>query len=573
MKRIWTMGMLFLIMAVVMMGCTGTTDPKEAQVVTPEAPAAEAPAAVESTPESAIKEGGVVRYAAFGTAPGLFNPVLQSNSFDVYEMEVMFEGLLRKSMTNELEACLAESFSVSEDKRTLTFKLRENVKWHDGEPFTAEDVKFTFEFICHPDYAGPYSAVAKAISGYDEYFEGKADHVSGIEVIDPNTVSITTKEVDATMTEKICTSILITPKHIWESVPVKQALEQTELLRNPVGTGPFKISKFVPDQYVEMVANDLYWNGRPHVDKYIVQVANPETAQTQIINNEVEMLAVKQMNPDDLDYYKSAGVFVDTISFDAAMNLGVNNSNELLKDKRVRQAFAYAIDREAIVRDILYGYGTVANVPYKPDFWANPEDGLNAYTYNPQKAIELLEEAGWQYKADEKQMYKDGKPVKLSLKYYSGNKQVESIAPFIQQALKEVGVQIDLQISEYSTMLADMKSGDFELYIAAHKNGVAGDMKSQYNSAFTPPNGTNYSRFSNSRVDELSEQGLRLLSTDERKPIYVEIAKILNEELPIVYLYHWHQGMAMNSKLKNVQLTPNSMLGINYQTEKWYFEE
>ena len=568
MKRIFTLGTLIWIIAAVMMGCASKAEPKDSTAV-----AQVETEANTGTNASSIKEGGTVRYASFGTAPGIFNPVLQSNSFDVYEMEVMFEGLLRKSMTNELEPCLAESFSVSEDKQTLTFKLRENVKWHDGEPFTAEDVKFTFEFICHPDYAGPFSAIGKAIAGSDEYLAGTAHEVSGIKIIDPSTVSITTRDVDATMMERLCTSILIIPKHVWGDIPVKQALEQTELLRNPVGTGPFKISKFVPDQYVEMVANDLYWNGRPHVDKYIIQVANPETAQTQIINNEVDILAVKQMNPDDLDYYKSAGIFVDTISFDAAMNLGVNNSVEILNDKRVRQAFAYAIDREAIVRDILYGYGTVANVPYQPDFWANPKEGLNTYKYNPQKAIELLEEAGWKYRKDEKQMYKNGKPVAFTLKYYSGNKQVESMAPFIQQSLREIGIPVDLQISEYSTMLADMKSGDFELYIAAHKNGVAGDMKMQYNSAYAPPNGTNYSRFSNSRVDELSEQGIRLLSIEDRKPIYYEISKILNEELPIVYLYHWHQGMAINGKLKGVQVTPNSLLGINYQTEKWYFED
>ena len=526
-----------------------------------------------SNSEMPIRLGGTVRYAAFGTAPGIFNPVLQSNSFDVYEMEVMFEGLLRKNLSNELEACLAKDYSISADNKLLTFNLREDVKWHDGEDFSAKDVKFTFEFMSHPDYSGPYTSIASAIKGYDEYNQGLTDEVSGIVIVDNFTISIETKIVDATMMEKICTSILIIPEHIWGDIPVSKALEQTELLRNPVGTGPFKISEFVPDQYVEMAANELYWNGIPNIEKYIVQVANPETAQSQIINGEVEILAVKQMNPDDLAYYKEAGINVEKISFDAAMNLGVNNSLEILNDKRVRQAFAYAINREAIVRDILYGYGTVANIPYQPDFWGNPKEGLNEYTHNPQKAIELLKSVGWDYKESDNKMFYNGKPVKFVLKYYSGNKQVESIAPFIQQALKEIGIQVDLQISEYSTMLTDIKNGDYDLYIAAHKNGVAGDLRMQFNSAYAPPTGTNYSRYSNKRVDELTEQGLQILDFDSRKPIYHEISQILNDELPIVFLYHLHQGMAIEGKLRNVQITPNSQLGINYQTEKWYFEE
>jgi len=548
-----------LAMTLVLPGCS----PKSDQSV-PDTEAGKA--------EQSEAGGGTVRYAAFGTAPGVFNPVLQNNSFDVYEMEVMFEGLLRKNVKLELEPCLAESYSISEDKKTVTFKLRDGVQWHDGQPFTAEDVQFSFEFIGHPDYPGPYGSVVKAITGAAAYKNKEAEHIEGIKIIDPHTISITTDIVDAAAVEKIGVMGII-PKHVWEKVDVKSSLEATDLLRNPVGTGPFKISKFVPDQYVEMAANDNYWNGRPKVDKYIIQVANPETAQSQLINSDVDMLAVKQMNPDDLNYYKENGVEVQEVSFDAAMGMGVNNSMPIFNDKRVRQAFAYAINREAIVKDILYGYGKVANIPYKLDFWAAPASGLNEYKYDPNKAIELLKEAGWEYKESEKQMYKDGKPVKFTLKYYSGNKQVENIAPFIQQSMKDIGIQIDLQIAEFSTMLAEIKKGEFELYVMAQMNGTAGDMKALLHTDSIPPNGTNYTHYSNKKVDELTVKGLQSLSIEDRKPIYNELSAIINEELPIVYLYHWSQGIAINGKLKGVQASSNTQLGMNYQSEKWYFEK
>ena len=552
---------LVVVYSMILSGCSPNTTQE---------PTGSGESAQQGGTEETIQKGGTVRYAAFGAAPGVFNPVLQSNSFDIYEMEVMFEGLLKKNLENQLEPCLAESFSISEDNKTVTYKLRDGVKWHDGQPLTVEDVQFTFEFIGHPDYPGPYGSTVQPIKGAAAYKNGETQHIEGIQIIDPLTISITTDEVKATSLELITTTVRIIPKHIWEKVDIKKSLEATELLRHPVGTGPFKMGKFVPDQYVEMVANDDYWNGRPIIDKYIIQVSNPETAQSQIINGEIDMLAVKQMNSDDLDYYKSNGIEVKEISFDAAMGLGVNNAMEIFNDKKVRQAFAYAIDREAIVRDILYGYGSVANIPYK--VWDIP-NGINEYKYNPDKAIELLKEAGWEYRENEKQMYKNGKPVKFTLKYYSGNKQVENIAPFIQQSLKNIGIQIDLQIAEYSTMLTEIKKGEFELYIMAQKNGVAGDMEALIHTDRVPPKGTNYTHFSNQKIDELSTKGLQYLTTEERQPIYHELSLLLNEEIPIIYLYHWSQGIAINGKLKGVHTTHNSQLGINYGVEKWYLEK
>lgn len=552
---------LVFVSSMILSGCSPNTTQE---------PVSTGESAQQGGTEGVIQKGGTVKYAAFGTAPGAFNPVLQSNSFDVYEMEVMFEGLLMKNLEFQLEPCLAEAFSISEDNKTVTYKLRDGVKWHDGQPLTVEDVQFTFEFIGHPDYPGPYGSTVQPIKGSAAYKKGETQHIEGIQIIDPRTISITTDEVKASSLEIISTVVKIIPKHIWEKVDIKKSLEATELLRNPVGTGPFKLGKFVPDQYVEMVANDDYWNGRPIIDKYIIQVSNPDTAQSQIINGEVDMLAVKQMNPDDLEYYKSNGIEMNMISFDAAMGLGVNNAMEIFNDKRVRQAFAYAIDREAIVRDILYGYGSVANIPYK--VWDIPE-GLNEYKYNPDKAIELLEEAGWEYKENEKTMYKNGKPIVFTLKYYSGNKQVETMAPFIQQNFKNIGVQVDLQIAEYSTMLAEIKKGEFELYVMAQKNGVAGDMEALIHTDRVPPKGTNYTHFSNKKIDELATKGLQYLKTEERQPIYHELSLLLNEEMPIIYLYHWNQGIATNGKLKGVQTTSNSQLGINYEVEKWHLEK
>lgn len=516
------------------------------------------------------KKGGTVRYAVWSSPKGVFQPALSNDNYDFSVYALVFDGMLKMNPKGELEPCLAKSYVVSQDSKTVTFKLRDNIKWHDGEPFTAEDVKYTFEFMGDPDYSGPYGSLIKPIKGAEAFKNKQTQHIEGIKVVDPNTISITTENINANALLNYGFSIRIIPKHIWEKIGAKAASEDVEALRSPVGTGPFKMSKFIPDQYVELVANDNYWNKRPNIDKIILQVTNPETAQAQMLNGEIDFMAISQMNPDDLELYKSKNIQIQEIFGNSYQYVGMNNDLEIFKDKKVRQAFAYAINREGILKDILYGYGEVANNPYRSDFWAFPS-GLNEYKYDVNKAIGMLKEAGWEYKESKHQMYRNGNPVKFTLKYPSGNKAREQAAVIIQQDLKKIGIQTDLQIMEFSTALDMIKKGDYELCLMGMGGSIGDpDIRRFYGSDYIAPKGLNLSRMNNSKLDELLEKGLNYMKIEERKPIYNEVAMLLNDEMPIVYLYFWNEGRAINGKLKGVQVFSGTSY---YDVENWYFEK
>lgn len=512
-------------------------------------------------------KGGTVKFGVWNSPPGVFNPVLATNDYDYNVTYLVFEGMIAQTPKGELEPGLAKSWTVSDDGKTFTFKLRDNVKWQDGTPFTADDVKYTFEFVGSPDYSGGRASYITPIAGADAYKKGQAQSISGIKVIDPNTISITTTNKYSSGLLNFGAGIQIIPKHIWEKVGPKNAATATDVLRNPIGTGPFKMSKFVPDQYVELSANDNYWGGRPNLGKIILQVANQDTAQAQLLNGDINMMTLSQLDKQDLDLYKSKNINVITSELNAYQYMGLNDSMEIFKDKRVRQALTYAINREAIVKDLLYGAGEVASNPYPPSFWAHPEKGLNDYKYNPQKAIELLKEAGWQYNDKDKLMYLDGKPVKLVLKYPTGNKSREQSAPLIQQNLKDIGIQVELQSMEFGTLSDQVKKGDYQMFLMGQGNGSDGDITKFYISSGFAPQGNNLVRYANPQVDDLMAKGFQYMTIEERKPVYNQLALLLNEEMPVVYLYHWDSAIAVNG-IKGVQYSPNAPTYF-YDVKDW----
>lgn len=518
-------------------------------------------------------KGGTVKYAIWSAPKGVFLPSHAIDAYDSAVNEVVYEGLLKLNPKYELETTgLAKSYEVSSDSKTITFKLNENVKWHDGKPFTAEDVKFTFEFYGNADYTGPYGSRVSAISGAAAFKKKQAQSIEGIKVIDQNTISITTDDVYGSALLVFGTYLPIIPKHIWESVDPKKVSEATDLLRNPVGTGPFKMSKFVPDQYVELTANDDYWKGRPNIDKLIYMVSNQDTAQAQIMKGEINILNISSPSKSEIDLLKNSKIDVNINSSFTYQAMVMNNESEVFKDKKVRQAFAYAINREGMVKDLLEGYSTVATNPYPSFFWAYPASGLNEYKYDSKKAIDLLKQSGWEYKESEKLMYRNGQPVKFTLKYPSGDKSREKAAAVIQQNLKDIGIQVDLQLLDFNTTLSNIQAGDYQIALMGmgSSNGDADISQFYHSSALSQKSSLNLSRLNNSKVDELLDKGRKILKSEDRKPIYNQLSLLLNDEQPMVYLYFSPQGRACSNNLKGVNMGNGS---ATYNINEWYFEK
>lgn len=508
----------------------------------------------------------VLNLSMYAAPRGVFNPILAEDGYDAQVLGLIFHGLLDLNERFEWVCDLCLSYSFSADQRTITFRLREDVAWHDGHPFTAEDVAYTIRAILHPDYPGVRTGDFAALAGVERMLsfrerlarEGLApdevrrrklenweawlrgDGARAIRVVDPHTIAFTTDYPYAPLLQSLAVWIL--PAHIYGDTPVARMAEHPAV-RHPVGTGPYKFVRYLPDQYVELVRNEAYFRGAPQIERVIYRIANQDVALGQLMAGELDVVVV---NPADLELLKSdPDIAIFPMPDFAYQYLGLNHDHPALGDRRVRQAIMHAINRQGIVDRLLRGHGTVMNTHIHPGSWAYDADGLDRYPYDPDRAAQLLAEAGWRERGPDGYLVKDGKTLSFTLKYASGNRVREATAPLIQADLKAVGIKVELQMLEFATLMQQVfgqRAADAWLM----GWGVGSDPHP--GAIFLPDNKWGrVTGWRSPRSEALIRQGSRLLSQAERKPVYREWARLLNEELPYIFLYSQHQLVAVRT--------------------------
>lgn len=557
-KNLW-LGLLLVLVMMVVSACQ-----QEQPSTASSAPAASSASESSEAPEVAVEAGNRVKIAQWNPPTGFFHPDLLTADYDSSVTSLIFEQLVDFSPEFEYVPALAKSWDISEDNLSVTFHLVET-NWTDGTPFTAEDVKFSLEFVGHPDYTGPRYSNVEKIAGMAEYHAGEAESVSGIEIIDEHTIKITTSEVLAPFLYHIGGRPIM-PKHIWGDADVATAESNRELLLNPIGTGPFIMKDFVPDSHVILDANPNYHGGAPKVEGIVIMTVAQDTAQAQMIKGEIDIMSVSDFNPDTMKQFEDANIDVQTAGLVAVQYMGVNHRLEKFQPKEVRQAMAHAINRQGIVDSLLYGEGNVANNPFPTTIWAYPgEEDLNAYEYSPEKAIELLEGIGYSFNAEAKVMSDpDGNPVKWSLKYPTGNVAREGAALVIESNMKDIGIEISLDIMEFATLSDQVQSTDFELFLMGMGTSFDADQKYIWETGA----GFNYAGWADEKTDTLLNEGMKHIDIEERKAIYREWALHMNEYIPNVWLYNWNGGLATSPKLKNVVYYAG---GSYYEIENWEY--
>lgn len=364
------------------------------------------------------------------------------------------------------EGALATSWEPNEDATVWTFNLREGVKWHDGEPFTASDVKFTVELVSAPNTGLARSIFVGTdkptnIRGWTAYNEGEADEVEGIVVVDDLTVEFHLTQGNARFFDAL-RWFYILPEHAIDFEP-SEYLSTDWWFTRAVGTGPFKLNAFEKDQFMELVPNELYWDGAPKLDKLVNRYFGDETA------------AVLALSSGDIDFtYVSADVaarFQDDPDFEVyagpsfVANLyNFNYQREAWNDIRVRQAIMHGIDRESILRDVFNGtaQATPCNDPY-PAFW--PEDA-EYYEYDPARARQLLAEAA----ADGI----DVTSVNYEIPTYYTSQLAKDILIVMQANLAEIGVNaVPLFIDVPSWRVKVDQNADFDFTYRGYGAGPA----------------------------------------------------------------------------------------------------
>ena len=514
-------------------------------------------------------------YAMWSANSGVLQPSIADDDYDSAINSIIYDSLLRYDENLDAAPAMAESYNYDEETKTLTFTLRDGLKWHDGEPVTTEDVAFTFTTLADPDYTGGKYSTVEKILGASAYHEGTADSVEGIQIVDDKTINIVFEETYAPVVYKIGCDTGIIAEHIWGEIPVGEWANQSELIANPVGCGPYVFYESVPGQYIELHANEEYWEGCPKTAKFIFKISNQETAIAELTTGEIDIANISSLTQQDIDDLQNNGINIVSYDGTSVQYMGINQRKEIFKDGKIGQAMTYAINRTAIIDELLEGRAKATNAPILPSSWAYPTEGLNEYEYNPEKAKEILAEAG--YTDTDGDGYVEnaaGEKLSFTLSYPSGNTIREKSAPIIQSNLKDVGIEITLEIMEFSALLDKTMYGDhdFDLYLmgGSYDSADPDPIAIWHSNAINDDGGWNQVSFSDPVADQCMEDALKTTDVAERTELYKTFCQIVNEQCPWVFLYEPDTIMAYTSKLQNYE--PGAYRSFP-DIVNWYIEQ
>ncbi|MBD8005798.1 peptide-binding protein [Bacillus norwichensis] len=495
----------------------------------------------------------------YSGSPTMFNSMYSDDTASGDVEDLIFDRLVgsnKEDFTPNTDE-LAESVEESEDGLTYTVKLKEGIKFHDGEDLTADDVVFTYNIPLNEDYDGPRKS----------YFEA----LKSIEKVDDLTIKFHMKKVDAQF-HTVGLSFGILPEHILKDVPVSELGEHEFNTKNPIGTGPFKFVEWKDGEYLKVEAFEDYYQGRPHLDSISMKfVPDANAMLTQLQNRDIDFWA--GVPPSDIDTIKS---FQDDIGIKIEEGLALsytffagNLRNDLFKDKEVRQAITHAIDRETIVNEIMEGYGEVAHVPESPLSWAYNEN-VPHFDYDPEKAKKMLTDAGWKPGSDGI-LEKDGKKFSFEVKTNQGNKVREDIVVLLQEQLKEVGIEAKPKVVEFSSLIADVDPGvwNFDAVVLGWGLGTDPDPSGLFHTKEIEK-GLNFIGYSNPALDKLMEQQLQEKDRDKRKKLIGQIQTNLAEDQPYTFLYYPIEFRAMPTELEGYEFHAKEVI---YKPQQWWLNK
>jgi peptide/nickel transport system substrate-binding protein len=491
-------------------------------------PAAPTAAPVVTTPQP--KTGGSM-INQLGSDPTM-NPVTGPDSASNIVNAAIFNQLTRVDKdTLQPSPDLATKWQADPDALAWTFTLRQGVKWHDGQPFTADDVKFTFDTILDPAtntrLRGDFSVIKEVI------------------VVDPGTVRFTLKKPFAPFPVFTGYTAGIVPKHILQGHDINTASDFNS--KNPIGTGPFKIQKYTSGSDVTLAANPDYFRGRPKLDTLTYKIV-PDTNAiiAQLNTGELEFA---RLLPPDLQGVQNPDITIYSANFMGWFYFGPNITNPLFKDKRVRQALAYGIDRQAMNKAVNLDKFTLSSGPIPPFLKPWHDDTLQPYGYDPNKATSLLADAGWTPGSDGI-LQKDGQPFRFKLSWGKDPK-MDPGAVFVQQYLKKMGMDVTADGQEWNAYIKRFEDRDFESVLDGWVAPYDPDVYSYFHSS-AAKGGKNISQYASPDADALLEQGRAETDATKRRDIYIKLQQLLYEDQPTIFIWHQPELQARSKKLSGL---------------------
>lgn len=501
--------------------------------------------------EQTGKYGGIFKMGVFANPPDL-DPVHATDTSSSRVIYQLFESLVNIDAEGEVEPCLAESWTISDDGLVYTFKLREGVKFHaateggtptanGGREVKAEDWVWTFNYITSPETNSERAYFLDMVKGYKVYQEGQVDHLAGVKAVDDYTLEIELEYAFAPF-------VSVLGYNTFVALPREDVEKWGEEFNfHPVGTGPFKFEEWAQDDKIVLSKNENYWrtdnegNQLPYLDGMEFKVIPDHTMEW----TEFTLGNLDSIDEVDDPYYEEAKAmegFYERPQM-GTYYYGMNVSLEPFKDnKKLRQALNYAINREAMIDLVKNGRATPAKGVLPPGmFGYNPD--LKGYTYDPDKAKELLAEAG----------YPDG--VKLALQYNTSDGH-KRIAEALQQQLKAVGIDLEIKNVDWGAHLDSVERSEVPFFRMGWVVDYPDPDNFLYVLLHTDNHGSqgNYTRFSNPEFDRLTKEARVEPDTEKRRKMYQDAEKIVVEEAPWVFIYHYTTHQVVQDYVEGYEL-------------------
>ena len=470
--------------------------------------------------------GGDVITVAVLSSPNSLDPRIGSDETSQRVHQLVFDYLLALDEKLRVTGGLATHWDQP-DPVTYLVHLRKGVRFHDGHELTAADVVHTFGSFIDPAFVSPRKGAYRMLDR--------------VEAVDPYTVRFTLKEPFGSFPIQLV-------------MPVVPKGAGPELRDHPIGTGPYKFASFAVDDHVTLTAFPDYFRGAPANSGVVLKVVPDEIMRALELRKGTVDMVVNDLSPDVVHQLakEKAVTIAEAPGTDYAY-VGVNMRDPILKDRRVRHALGYAIDRQAIVDHLRRGLARPAVGVLPPASWAF-EGGVFQFTHDPRKAIALLEDAGYRDPDG------DGPEprLRLSLKV-STNEFIRLQAAVIQEDLKRVGIELDVRSYEFATLYADVLKGNFQLFTLQWVGVSDPDMlRRVFHSKQMPPNGFNRGYYDNPHVDRVIDAAMVAESDDERRQLYGDAQRMVAEDAPYISLWYKTNIAVSGIGIEGVKLTPSA---------------
>ncbi|MBT9154349.1 MAG: Oligopeptide-binding protein AppA [Firmicutes bacterium] len=493
--------------------------------------------------------GGTITFGATAD-PITLNPIMSTDVGSAFVHGRTNWGLVRMNVQALPMNAIADRWQWDQATLTWRFWLNPRARWQDDVPVTARDVKFTFDTIAHADYDGPRRAVVQ--------------HVQEIVVVNAHTVDFRMRQVDASFLFRIGLGLL--PHHTLSTVPVRE-LRGHAFSRVPLANGPYRFVRWVPGQFVELARNPQFFQGpRPYIDRVVVRTFQDDAVrQVAWEVGDIDFLA--SISPDTIDQVRrqhANRAHFQEIMVHGFDSITVNLEHPILRDRAVRQALVTAIDRQAMVNTVLNGFGRVLHGPQVSTSWAHGATDLDPYTHSVVRARQMLDAAGWRVPARSRDgvRMKDGVRLSFGIMVQSGHVTRMDVMTMLTSYWRLIGVETIGKTIEWAVLGERSRRSQFDLMITGWAPGPDPDVFRFFHSSQAERNaaghvpGFNRALFRNADVDRLSEAALATVDVAERTRIYHELDRILNREVPWIWLFQRSAVSAMSNRIGGVVWSP-----------------